>query len=122
MSGVDAFQRRLRGVQRKTTNQLQRRIVAPLRRLRNAGREYRPCFVAGASGGGTSLMALSLAQRFECAGFIHELNIQISARSFLSVPRLSSFRSLRDYESVVRPRDHWSVTQGRRDLEVPSVP
>jgi hypothetical protein len=111
------LQRRLRGVQRKLSRHLTQRIVAPLRAVRNAGRDYRPCFVAGASGGGTSLMALSLAQRFVCAGVINEINIQISPRSFLSVPRLSTITSLKEYESLVEPHDDWSVEQGRRDLQ-----
>lgn len=111
------IQRRLRGVQRKMSKHLSLRVMAPLRAVRNSRREYRPCFVAGASGGGTSLIAHSLAQRFACAGVINEINIQISPRSFLAVPRLSRIGSLAEYETLVRPQQNWPVDQGRRDLQ-----
>jgi hypothetical protein len=94
----------------------ERRVRAPLRRIRNAGRQYRPIFVAGAAGSGTSLLAVSVAQRLECAGLVYELDSQISRKSFLSVPDPDSFGSVAEYESFIAPSEEWSVEAGRSDL------
>jgi len=94
----------------------ERRVRAPLRGLRNARRQYRPIFVTGAAGSGTSLVASSLAQEFECAGFVYELDSQISKRSFLSVADPDTFASVAAYERCILPSESWSVEAGRRDL------
>lgn len=96
---------------------LERRVRAPLRRLRNAGRHYQPLFVSGASGSGTSLLAVALAQRVDCAGLVYECDDQISHRSFLHVPTLARFPSVAEYERFITPRECWSEERGRADLQ-----
>jgi len=95
----------------------ERRVRAPLRRLRNAGRTYRPLFVTGVSGSGTSLLAVALSQRLACAGLVYECDDQISHRSFLHVPSLARFGSVAEYERFIAPREDWSVARGRQDLQ-----
>jgi hypothetical protein len=92
------------------------RVRAPLRRLKNASREYRPLFVAGASGSGTSLLAVSLGQRFRTAGVVFEMDTWISRSSPLHVRSLGLFRSVAEYERAILPGDGWSSSGCRRDL------
>jgi hypothetical protein len=117
MPGISLRDRVLLRLQRHLTQPFDRRVRTPIRRLRNASREYQPIFVAGASGCGTSLLTLAIAQRFDCAGFVYEADAQISERSFLHVPPLaSSFASVASYQRYIEPRESWSVEEGRRDL------
>ncbi len=117
MPGISLRERVLLRFQRHLSQPFDRRVRTPIRRLRNAGREYKSIFVAGASGSGTSLLTLSIAQRFDCAGFVYESDSQISERSFLHVPPLaSSFASVASYLRHIEPRESWSLEEGRRDL------
>ena len=104
-------------LQRQLGMPIERRLRAPLRRMRNAGREYRPLFVTGASGSATSLLAVSLGQRFECAGVVYECDVQIGERSFLHVPALKTFASVAEYLAFIRPRGDWALETGRADLQ-----
>lgn len=117
MAGVSLADRVRARVQTHLAVPFERRVRAPVRALRNAGRRYRPLFVTGASGSGTSLLAVALAQRVECAGLVYECDDQISHRSFLHVPTLARFRSVREYEQFIAPRADWSEEQGRADLQ-----
>jgi hypothetical protein len=90
--------------------------VAPVRRWRNRRLEYRPVFVAGAMGSGTTLLAFSLGQRFERACVIEESALQISERSFLHLPDLELYDSIRAYQQAILPRGDWSPERGRADL------
>jgi hypothetical protein len=117
MSGISPLDRVRLRLQWRLSQPFDRRVRAPIRRLRNAGREYKPIFVAGASGSGTSLLTLAIGQRFDCAGVVYESDTQISERSFLHVPPLaSSFASVASYQRHIEPRESWSVEMGRRDL------
>ena len=103
---------------------LRRSVIAPLdaqvggaiRRRRNAAREFRPVFVAGAMGSGTTLLALSLAQRYECACVITENAHQVARDSFLHNAGVEAYPTVRAYEDAIRPRPDWSVARGRDDL------
>jgi len=103
---------------------LRRSVIAPLdaqvggaiRRRLNATREFRPVFVAGAMGSGTTLLALSLAQRYECACVITENAHQVARDSFLHNPGVEAYPTARAYEDAIRPRTDWSVARGRDDL------
>jgi hypothetical protein len=110
---ADRIRRRLRW---HVSQPFDRHVRAPLRRLRNAGRDLTPVFVAGASGSGTSLLALSLGQRFEFAGVVYESNLEVAERSFLYVPLIEAFATPADYQRHMSPGPEWSVLQGRRDL------
>jgi len=92
------------------------RVQTAARRRRNAGRLYRPIFVAGAIGSGTSLLAASLGQRFAVAGVALESARQIDPRSCLWIDRLASYASIADYEGCLAPRPGWSVGAARDDL------
>jgi hypothetical protein len=91
------------------------RVRSRLRRLRNGGRSYRPLFIAGIGGSGTSLLALALWQRFDCAGMIFESAHQVSKRSFLHEP-LFGFPTVDSYMKAISPHTEWSVEAGRQDL------
>jgi hypothetical protein len=101
-----------------------REVIGPLdaslgvrfRRLRNAGRDYRPIFVAGAMGSGTTVLAFMLGQQFECGSLVAESARQISRHSFLYTPHLSEFPSIRAYEGAISPKEEWSVERGREEL------
>ena len=103
---------------------LRRRVVAPLdtrvfsavRSARNQGRLFRPVFIAGAMGSGTTLVSFSLAQRFDCAGLVAESARQIHRDSFLHVPKIQQFSSVRAYEQAILPMPTWSLNRGREDL------
>ncbi|MFP6628527.1 MAG: sulfotransferase [Myxococcota bacterium] len=92
------------------------RLQQAVRRRRNAGRVFRPIFVAGAIGSGTSLLAASLGQRFAVAGVALESARDVSSSSCLWVDRVMSFDSIRAYEAKLAPRADWSVAQAREDL------
>lgn len=91
-------------------------VRARLRRWRNAGREYRPVFVCGASGSGTSLLAVSLGQAFDCAGVMYESTFQVPKHSFLYTPHLNLYPDVAAYASSMRPAPDWSIEAARRDL------
>lgn len=110
---MDRVVRRLRS---QVAEPLARNVGAPIRRWRNAGREYRPIFVGGASGSGTSLLALTIGQVFDCAGVIYESNLQVSERSVLYVPDIEMFPTVADYQRAIGPHDAWSIEGARRDL------
>lgn len=101
---------------RVETDRLVEQARASGRRRRNAGRTYRPIFVSGAIGSGTSLLAASLGQRFAVAGVALESAREISPRSCLWIDRVNTFDSIRDYEAVLAPRPDWSVEAAREDL------
>lgn len=115
---------RSRRLRDRVERRLRARILTPLdahvggavRRAVNARRVYQPIFVAGAMGGGTTLLALSLWQRFEVAAAIRESVHQISRRSFLWGPPAHDFGSVREYEASLGPCEDWSAEQGRDDL------
>jgi hypothetical protein len=67
-------------------------------------------------GSGTTLLAFSLGQRFECACVIEEGALQISPKSFLYVPDVEEFDSVRAYREFVAPKKEWSVERGRADM------
>lgn len=110
---ADRLRLRLR---RQFANPFEHRVRAPLRRLRNARRDYRPLFVGGASGSGTSVLSVALGQHFDVAGVVYESNSQVSRESFLFVPAVEDFGSVAAYQDHMTPRDSWSPEQGRRDL------
>jgi hypothetical protein len=110
---IDRLRRR---IYHRVTVPLERRVLAPLRRLRNARREYRPVFVAGAMGSGTTLLAFSLGQHFRCASVIEESAMQVAPDSFLHVPHPDRFDSIRAYQDYFAPQPSWSVELGRRNL------
>ncbi len=104
--------RRLRHEVDRVTERLQQAG----RRRRNAGRLFRPIFVAGAIGSGTSLLAASLGQRFAVAGVALESARDISPSSCLWIDRVLHFDSIRAYEDKLAPQADWSVAQAREDL------
>lgn len=95
----------------------ERRVRVPWRRWRNASRVFRPVFVTGASGGGTSVLAVSLAQGWDCAGLVYECDAAVGEPSFLHVPALATYPSLAAYEAFIAPDAGWSVERGRADLQ-----
>lgn len=113
LASWDVWERRLR---RRVLKPLDARLGGLARRTWNAGRQYRPLFVAGAMGGGTTLLALSLWQRFDIAAAIRESVHQVSRRSFLWGPGAHDYRSVAQYEASIQPRPEWSAEQARRDL------
>jgi hypothetical protein len=116
MGSITMSDRIRRRVRAQIAEPLDRQVLAPIRRLRNAGRVYRPIFVGGASGSGTSFLAVSVGQQFDCAGVIYETNLQVSQDSFLYVPDLEVFDSVAEYQRAMGPEPSWSVDEGRRDL------
>jgi hypothetical protein len=116
MEGLSAVDRLRLLVRSHIQRPFDRRVLSPLRRLRNVERDYRPIFVAGASGSGTSLLAVSIGQQFDMAGIVYELDSEISADSFLAVPPLDSFGSVEEYLQFLSPSDSWSVDAGRGAL------
>jgi hypothetical protein len=116
MSRRPLYDRVLRRLSTQVGGPLQDHVVAPLRARLNAHRTYDPVFVGGASGGGTSFLALSVGQRFDCAGVVYESNLQVGHRSILYVPDLIVFGSVREYQRALEPKPTWSVETARRDL------
>lgn len=109
----DRIRRRLR---RDVLEPLRRHTVMPYRSWRNAGRTYRPVFVTGAMGSGTTLVALSLAQRLDCAAVIPESAHAVREDSFLHVPPLGSFASVAAFQASLAPAPDWTVEEGRDAL------
>jgi hypothetical protein len=87
------------------------------RRRRNAGRSFRPIFVTGAIGSGTSLLAASLSQRLSVAGVALESARQIDPRSCLWIDRVDAFPSLEAYEAALDPAPDWSSARAAEDLQ-----
>ncbi|MGH0033767.1 MAG: sulfotransferase family protein [Myxococcota bacterium] len=104
---------------------LRRRVTTPVmdearhavRRLRNRGRVYRPLFVCGAMGSGTTLLAFLLGQRLDTAGVVAESARHISRRSCLHVDRTDSFASIADFERAIQASPDWSLEAARADLQ-----
>ncbi|HUQ64315.1 MAG TPA: hypothetical protein VM121_11220, partial [Acidimicrobiales bacterium] len=51
--------------------------VVAYRQVRWSQARYRPVFVAGVMGSGTSLLALSLGSRFQVAGVVYESALEV---------------------------------------------
>jgi hypothetical protein len=77
---------------------------------------YTPVFVAGTMGSGTTLILISLANAFDCAGAVMESAMHISAKSFLRVRNVNTFSSIRQYQNAILPDPKWSVAKGRESL------
>lgn len=88
-------------------------VRAAYRQVRWRHAQYRPIFIAGAMGSGTSLLALSLGSRFDVAGVAYESALEVSTRSFLHMARVDSHRSVADYETAIQPDPSWSVEEAR---------
>ncbi len=116
MSQLSLSERLRRRFRRSVLAPLDARVAGPVRRRRNARRSFRPVFVTGAMGSGTTLLAFSLGQRFEFACMIAESAHQVAKRSFLHSPGVDAFPSVRAYEEAIRPGAGWSVEQARDDL------
>ena len=113
LSYAERLRRRFR---REVLAPLDSRVAGPLRRLRNSGRSFRPLFVTGAMGSGTTLLALSLGQRFDFACIITESAHQVASSSCLYNPGVDAFPSVRAYEEAIRPRPEWRPDSIREDL------
>lgn len=105
-----------RKLQQRVARPFEEQVRAPLRRMRNSGRSFRPIFVVGAAGSGTSYLAVSLAQRFDCAGVVYEQDIDIDPGAFLFVGDPNDYASVAAYERHMVPSADWSVERGREDL------
>lgn len=110
---ADRLRRRFR---HDVLNPLYQRFVKPARCRRNAARSFRPVFVSGLMGSGTTLLALSLGQRFDCAAVIEESGHEVAADSFLHVRHPDMFPSVSSYEASLYREPHWGVNAGRRAL------
>ena len=104
-------------LRRTVAHRIEHRLRAPVRRFRNAGRTFRPIFATGAAGGGTSVLAVTLAQGWDCAGLVYECDSQIGAGSFLHVPPIGTFAGIADYMRGMAPRADWDVARGRDELQ-----
>ncbi len=101
------------------------RVIAPaiedarhsILRIRNRNRTYRPLFVTGAMGSGTTLLAFLLGQRLDAAGVVAESARHISRRSFLYVPRTDGFASIPEFETALQADPDWSPAIVNRDLQ-----
>ena len=93
-----------------------RALAAPVRRWWHRSREFRPIFIAGAAGAGTSLLAYSLAQRFEHGVLIREAAREQPPGSLLYVDKIDTFPSLAAYEHAIRPDPAWTPEAGRDAL------
>lgn len=103
-------------LRRGIAHRFEERVRRPWRCLRNAGRDLRPIFIAGAMGSGTSLVAGGLWQNFECGAMAFESARWMARRSFLHVAPVNTFDSIADYRAAIEPAGFWSVDAGRRDL------
>ncbi|MDJ0788661.1 MAG: sulfotransferase [Myxococcota bacterium] len=110
---LDRIKRRVRW---HVTEPFEAKVKAPARGFLNGQRTYQPIFVAGASGSGTSLLALSLGKSLDCAGVIYETNFQVARSSPLYVPDIDEFESVAAYQEFMTPKADWTVESGRRDL------
>lgn len=110
---LDRVKRRIRW---HVSEPFEARVKAPVRGMLNGSRSYQPIFVAGSSGSGTSLLALSLGKSFDCAGVIYETNFQVAESSPLYVPDIDEFESVAAYQEFMTPKSDWTVESGRKDL------
>ena len=116
MSRPSLYERLRFRFQYQLLDPMMRQLVEPYRRKRNASRDFRPIFVAGAMGSGTSLLAVALGQRFDVTGVVYESARQVSPRSFLYVPPMDEFGSIAEYAAGIRSAEDWTVEEGRRHL------
>jgi hypothetical protein len=116
VSQLSLAERLRRRFRRSLLAPLDARLAGVVRRQLNARREFRPVFVTGAMGSGTTLLAFSLGQTFDFACVIGESAHQVAKRSFLHSPGVEAFPDVRSYEEAIRPRPGWSVEQAREDL------
>lgn len=79
------------------------RVSCAVRLRRNRQRDFRPVFVAGAMGSGTSLTAVLLGQTFACGALINESARQISKRSPLFVDRTENYGTVKRYREAITP-------------------
>jgi hypothetical protein len=116
VSALSLPERLRRRFRRQVWAPLDAHLAGALRRRRNAHRDFRPIFVTGAMGSGTTFLAFSLGQRFDLACVIEESAHQVARHSSLWNPGVDAFPSVRAYEEAIRPRPEWSATQVREDL------
>lgn len=111
---IDRLDRRARA---QIVNPLKNNLTATLRRRRNAHRSYRPVFVVGAMGSGTSLLTLSLWQNYVSAAAVRESAREVTPDSFLYSRSVEEFATVREYEESLMRRTSWPVSQGREYLQ-----
>ena len=91
-------------------------VLGAIRGRRNARREFTPVFVTGAMGSGTTLVALSLARRYEFGCVVTESAREVAESSPLHVPGLDAFPSVEAYEKALEAGGAASPERARRDL------
>jgi hypothetical protein len=91
-------------------------VLGAIRSRRNVRRDFTPVFVTGAMGSGTTLVALSLAQRYEFGCVITESAREVAPSSPLHVPSIDSFPSVEAYEKALEAGAAASPERARRDL------
>lgn len=101
----------------RTLRPLRRNASHALRRWRNRRRTYRPVFVCGAMGSGTTLAAALLHQRFETAGLVEESAREIARDSALHLPRVARFPSVAALEQALLPDPSWDPAAAREALQ-----
>ena len=117
MGESSLLQRTSRRLRERVTEASDSWVRRPLRRLRNSGRSYRPIFVAGAMGSGTSLLAVAVGSRFETAGVAYESARDVSLDSFLHLRALSDYANVAEYAEALRPSPSWSMASAQAALQ-----
>ena len=117
MSRQRSSRRPLRKIQKRVSASIRRTAVEGLRAFQNRREVYRPVFVAGSMGSGTSLLAVLLAQRFDFAGIAYESALQVGYRSPLRLRKLKRYTSIRAYENVLRAANNADVAVCRESLQ-----
>ena len=97
------------GLRRRVVRPAAERVARAVRRRRNRDREFRPVFVAGAMGSGTSLTAVLLGQTFACGALVNESARQISRRSPLFVDRTEHYGTVKAYREAIAPKGFTSA-------------
>lgn len=78
--------------------------------------EYRPLFIAGTTGGGTTVLAMLLRQKVLTAGLAAESALQLSSRSPMKIQPIRNYQSISDYRKAIDVPPNYTLMEARDDL------
>jgi hypothetical protein len=91
-------------------------LMNSIRNYKYRNQDYRPIFIAGTTGGGTTVLAMFLRQNVLTAGLVAESALQLPLRSPLRIKPMRSYESIYDYRKAINAPSNYSIINARNDL------
>ena len=90
-------------------------FMSTVRKYEYRNQNYRPVFIAGTTGGGTTVLAMLMRQNLLTAGLVAESALQLPPRSPLRINPMKKYKSILDYRKGIDIPENCSKQDARKD-------